>query len=158
VCTSDNWQLRNIIPSGERVAQSNIYTDVIRHVRIKYDIIQHRFGLRLIIIFVLSFWVIPRRRNFMCRRFGALCPIFLLTLHMKMEGSVSKRRHIKFIWNRDCSETLAHKIRMGQCISKRRHIKLIWNIQSVPKRQHIKFRRREITQKTQYNVHNTAKV
>jgi len=30
--------------------------------------------------------------------------------------------------------------------------------QSVPKRRHIKFRRREITQKKTYNIQNTAKV
>jgi len=33
-----------------------------------------------------------------------------------------------------------------------------WNRQSVPKRQHIKFRRRGITQKKPYNIQNTAKV
>jgi len=30
--------------------------------------------------------------------------------------------------------------------------------QNVPKRRHIKFRRREITQKKAYNIRNTAKV
>ena len=43
------------------------------------------------------FWVIPRRLNFICRRYGKLC---LFHLHrqvgMEMEQSVSKRRHIKF--------------------------------------------------------------
>jgi len=33
-----------------------------------------------------------------------------------------------------------------------------WNRQSVPKRWHIKFRRRGITQKKTYNIQNTAKV
>jgi hypothetical protein len=34
-----------------------------------------------------------------------------------------------------------------------------WNRQSVPKRRHTKFRRREITQKKKtYNIHNTAKI
>jgi len=33
-----------------------------------------------------------------------------------------------------------------------------WNRQSVPKRWHIKFRRRGITQKKAYNIQNTAKV
>ena len=51
------------------------------------------------------FWVIPRRLNFICRRFGTLCSIFIgrevhvsagTYLHMKMEQSVPKRRHIKF--------------------------------------------------------------
>ena len=50
------------------------------------------------------FWVIFRRLNFMCRRFGTLCSIFmggvsrlfLLTPPMKMEQNIPKRRHIKF--------------------------------------------------------------
>jgi hypothetical protein len=33
-----------------------------------------------------------------------------------------------------------------------------WNRQNVPKRRHTKFRRRGITQKKTYNIHNTAKV
>ena len=33
-----------------------------------------------------------------------------------------------------------------------------WNRQSVPKRRHIKFRRREITQKKAYSIQNKAKV
>jgi hypothetical protein len=32
------------------------------------------------------------------------------------------------------------------------------NTQSVPKRQHIKFRHQVITQKNKYNIHNMAKV
>jgi hypothetical protein len=55
------------------------------------------------------FRVIPRRLNFMCRRFG--------TLH------------------RSCEHRL-----------------LRWNRQSVPKRRHIKFRRRGITQKDHNEV------
>jgi len=33
-----------------------------------------------------------------------------------------------------------------------------WNRQTVPKRRHIKFRRRGITQKKEYNIQDTAKV
>ena len=36
------------------------------------------------------FWVIPRRQNFECRRFGTLCSIFI------GGQSIPKRRHIKF--------------------------------------------------------------
>ena len=43
------------------------------------------------------FWVIPRRLNFICRRFGTHCLFHLHTYPpMKMEQSVTKRRHIKF--------------------------------------------------------------
>jgi hypothetical protein len=47
------------------------------------------------------FWVIPRRLNFMCRRFGTFCQFHLrrscnlFTRPMKMEQSVPKRRYIK---------------------------------------------------------------
>jgi hypothetical protein len=60
------------------------------------------------------FWVISRRLNFMCRRFGTLCSIFI--------GRVNKKK----------------------------------NKNSVPKRRHIKLRRRGITQEKQYNIHNTT--
>ena len=50
------------------------------------------------------FWVIPRRLNFICRRFGTLCSVFIdeyVFLHtyppMKMEQT-------------ECSETSAYKI------------------------------------------------
>jgi len=48
------------------------------------------------------FWIIPRRLNFICRRFGTLClshhhrQVGKYYLPMKMEQSVPKRRHIKF--------------------------------------------------------------
>jgi len=46
------------------------------------------------------FWVIPRRLNFICRRFGTLCLFHLhrqvgVELHLP-EQSVPKRRHTKF--------------------------------------------------------------
>ena len=61
------------------------------------------------------FWVIPRRLNFICRRFGTLC---LFHLH-RLVGDAPTCP-----WR--------------------------WNRQSVPKRRHIKFRRREFTQKKAY--------
>jgi len=43
------------------------------------------------------FWVIPRRLNFICRRFESLSvPSSYLTLPMKTEQSIPKRLHIKF--------------------------------------------------------------
>jgi hypothetical protein len=50
-------------------------------------------------LFYASFWVIPRRLNFICRRFGTLC---LYHLHRQKclwrwnRRSVPKRRNIKF--------------------------------------------------------------
>ena len=62
------------------------------------------------------FWVIPRRLNFICRRFGTLC---LFHLHRQ----VGKFTYLP--------------MKMGQC---------------VPKRRHIKFRRRGIAQKKTYDI------
>ena len=62
------------------------------------------------------FWVIPRRLNFISRRFGTLC---LFHLHRRI-GMITIR-----LWR--------------------------WKRQSVPKRRHIKFGRRIITQKKAYN-------
>ena len=44
------------------------------------------------------FWIIPRRLNFICRRFGTLC-LFHLHMPIKMEQT-------------ECSETCAYKIQM----------------------------------------------
>jgi len=41
------------------------------------------------------FWVIPRRLNFICRRFGTHCFIFIGAYEGGTD-SVPKRRHIKF--------------------------------------------------------------
>jgi len=54
------------------------------------------------------FWVIPRRLNFICRRFGTLC-LFHLHRSMKMKQSVPKRRHIKFR-RRGITRNKAHNI------------------------------------------------
>jgi len=78
------------------------------------------------------FWVIPRRLNFICRRFGTLRLFHLhrqvgarAYLPMKMEQSVPKRRHINFrrrgitqkrtylpmkMEQTECSETSAYTI------------------------------------------------
>jgi len=64
------------------------------------------------------FWVIPRRLNFIYRRFGTLR---LFHLHGQAGMTVKLK-------------------------------------QSVPKRRHIKFRRRGITQKKAYNIQNAAEV
>ena len=61
-------------------------------------------SLNIIICCILFFGVIPRRLNFMCRRFGTLCYIFIggvnilpaYTIYEDGTQSVPKRRHIKF--------------------------------------------------------------
>ena len=75
-----------------------------------------------------SFWVIPRRLNFIWRRFGTLC---LFHLH----------RQVGACW-------ILHA---PTCLWK-------WKRQIVPKCQHIKFRRWGITKKKAHNIQNTAKV
>jgi len=80
------------------------------------------------------FSVIPRRLNFICRRFGTLC-LFHLHRQVGMKND--------WIW-----EKLEYLYR------KRFGSKIAWEnkIGSVPKRRHIKFRRRGITQKKAYEV------
>ena len=75
---------------------------------------------QLLTVLYAFFWVIPRRLNFIFRRFGTLC---LFHLH--------RHRHLP-----------AYKD----------------GTDSFPKRRHIKFRRRGITQKKAYNIQNRAKV
>jgi hypothetical protein len=96
------------------------------------------------------FWVIPQRLNFICRRFGTLFHLhrqigveFYTYLPIKMEQT-------------DCSETSAYKTQTpGEFL----HLPAYENwTQSVPKRRHIKFRHRGITQKKTYNIQNKAKV
>ena len=88
-------------------------------------------------IFVLVFlWVIPKRLKCMCRRFGTLCPIFV--------GGISKKK------NRD--EIAKYPNNLFLLIPP---MKIE---QSVPKRLYIKFRRRGITLKKEYNIRNTEKV
>ena len=48
-------------------------------------------------------WVIPRRLNFICRRFGTLC---LFHLHRRIDVSPIRL----WRWNRECSETSAYEI------------------------------------------------
>ena len=88
------------------------------------------------------FWVIPRRSNFICRRFGTLCLFHLHRqvgvkwLHLRIVG-VSIREKV------GSSETFS---RMDtQTILKCSHFTPTylwrWNRQSVPKRRHTKFKR-----------------
>ena len=74
------------------------------------------------IIWYAFFWVIPRRLEFICRRFGTL---YLFHLHRQV----------------DVSRILL----TPTCLWR-------WNRQSVPKRRHINSRRRGITQKKAYQI------
>ena len=103
---------------------------------------------------MLSFWLITRRLDFICRRFGTFC-LFHLNRHvdvthiyvpMKMEQT-------------ECSETSAYKLQTpGNYPKESTHIYLPMKMkQCVPKRRHINSRRRGITQKKACNIQNTAK-
>jgi len=54
--------------------------------------------LIVIILLYAFFWVIPRRLNFICRRFGTLC---LFHLHRRISMKMEEK---------ECSETPAYKI------------------------------------------------
>jgi hypothetical protein len=88
------------------------------------------------------FWVIPRRLNFVCRRFGTLC---LFHRHRQVG---MKNNNLFIITNNLLLLLLLFIPTCLRCGS--RH--------SVPKRRHIKFRLRGITWKKTYNIHNTANV
>jgi hypothetical protein len=96
------------------------------------------------------FWVIPRRLNFTCRCLGTLC---LFHLH--------RRVGMKNDWVENIGVLIGEKFWLKYpnifypvILHTYPPIKLE---QSVPKRRHIKFRRRGITQKKTYNIQNTAK-
>jgi len=56
-----------------------------------------RFQTFALFLMLYSFiWVIPRPLNFMCRRFEALCSVFIVGVGTKDWHSVPKRRHITF--------------------------------------------------------------
>ena len=57
------------------------------------------------------FWVIPRRLNFMFRRFGTLCYIFIGRVNMKTTYEDGA----------ECSETSAHKIQTPEIPSKKEY-------------------------------------
>ena len=82
------------------------------------------------------FWVIPLRLNFICRRFGTLC---LFHLHRQVVWSVTGGENGWSIRQPFSPPVTLHTT----CLWR-------WNRQSVPKRRHIKFRRRGITQKKTY--------
>jgi hypothetical protein len=91
------------------------------------------------------FWVIPWSLNFICRRFGTLC---LFHLHrrigvewlcLKNVGVFIEKEGLARKWPEPV-ESHSTPIRLWR-----------WNRQGVPKRRHIKFRRRGITQKKAYN-------
>ena len=101
------------------------------------------------------FWVITRRLEFICRRFGTLC---LFHLHRQVDVSriklgirnwtgkglaPAKPFPVQFL-------ILTFILLTSTCLWR-------WNRQSVPKRRHINSRRRVITQKKAYNIQNRAK-
>jgi len=64
------------------------------------------------ILLYSSFWAIPRRLNFMCRRFGTLCPIFIGRANKKNNRDVPVilPAYNNYEDGTKCSETSAHKI------------------------------------------------
>jgi len=109
------------------------------------------------------FWVIPRRPNFICRRFGTHCSIFI-------GRWVWSTTRFEKCWGIYTGKGLARKwLEPNLFLCKYPNICQTyscfiptclwrWNRQCVPKRRHIKFRRRGITQKKAYNIQNMAKV
>ena len=98
------------------------------------------------------FWVIPRRLNFICRRFRTLCLFHLYrqvgACRMNWLGTCLgyyMGKGLAWKWSEPLGRRGAEFIPHATTCLRR------WNRQSVPKRRHIKFRRRGITQKKAYN-------
>jgi hypothetical protein len=92
-------------------------------------------------------WVIPRRLNFICRRFGTLS-------HLHRQVGVKNEPgliNVGLFININTPTFLKPGSFIPTCLWR-------WNRQSVPKRRRLNFRRRGITQKKAYNIQNTAKV
>jgi hypothetical protein len=100
--------------------------------------------------------------NFICRRFGTFC---LFHLHRQVGVRMTR---FEICWGIHTGKGLAQAI-PSQTFSRMNTLTFLNPShsytylpmkmeQSVPKRRHIKFRRRGITQKKAYNVQNKAKV
>ena len=110
------------------------------------------------------FWVIPRRLNFICRRLRTLC---LFHLHRQVGTKLHYRKVGVFIqqtvWLENCPPSYGLRLFSSQtfsCINTpvfsnpdilHTYVPMKME-QSVPKRRHIKFRRRGITQKKAHNA------
>jgi len=109
------------------------------------------------------FWVISRRPKFICRRFRTLCLFHLyrqvgacrMNLDEDMLGyytgkGLASKPHL-FPYNTPtCPQPSSFYTHLPACED--------GNRQNVPKRRHINFRRRGITQKKAYNIQDTVKV
>jgi len=103
------------------------------------------------------FWVIPRRLNFICWRFGILCSIFI-------GGWVWRRiglRRLQYLYGKGFGRNQTFSRINTPTFS---NLVILHTYppmkmgQSVPKRRNIKFRRRGITQKNEYCIQNMVKV
>ena len=110
--------------------------------------------LAMSVLLYAFFWVIPRRLNFICQRFGTLC---LFHLHRRVGIKNDGGWQCWGIYKEKCLARKFSSQNFSCTISYRSFILLTstrlwrWNRQSVPKRRHIKTRRRVITQKKAYN-------
>jgi len=98
----------------------------------------------------IFFWVIPRILNFICRRFGTLC-LFRLHTRVGMKNGPMARS----IFEPNLFPCKYPNILYPVILHTYPRMK---TEQSVPKRRHIKFRTRGITQKKAYNIQNKKKV
>ena len=114
---------------------------------------EHQF----ITLNLVSKYEIPRRLNYIRRRFGTLCLFHLHTYPLWRWGrqSVPKRRNVKLksrgIIYANISEHSVCSIFIPNPLWR-------WSRQSVPKRRNIKLKSRGITQKKAYNFQKRAKV
>ena len=94
------------------------------------------------------FWIITRRLEFICRRFGTLC-----LFHLHRQVDVSRMNQDKKWYGKTFSRTISYPSSFYSHL-----LAYEDGTDSVPKRRHIKSRRQVITQKKAYkNEHFTSK-
>jgi len=89
-------------------------------------------------------WVIPRRLNFICRRFGTLC-----LFHLHRQVGVKYTSYLPVYEDGTDRQIGMKSYFITTCL---------WRWNSVPKRRNIKFGHRGITQKKAYSIQNMTKV
>jgi hypothetical protein len=111
------------------------------------------------------FCVIPRRLNFIYRRFGTHC-LFHLHRQVGVKNELGLRKVGVFIrekfWLENSMSQNFSRINTPTFLKPSPFFKPTclrrWNRQCVPKRRYITFRRRGITQMKAYNIQKTAKI
>ena len=120
---------------------------------------------------VCFLWVISQLLNSICRRFGTLCSIFIGRYvpvewtRLRTCSGYYTGKGLTWKWPQPLAQAISKSNLFPYNTPNMSSVEFIlqartclWRWNSVPKRRHIEFRRRGITQKKAFNIQNTAKV